>query len=42
MKLKTKSILIHASPEKVFSYMDNVANTGMLNDSKKSLEGASI
>ncbi len=29
MKTKTKNILIHSTPEKVFSYMDNIANTGM-------------
>lgn len=29
MKTKTKSIIIHSIPEKVFSYMDNLGNTGM-------------
>lgn len=29
MKTKFKSILIHASPEEVFAYMDNLSNTGM-------------
>lgn len=29
MVVKSKSIIIHASPEKVFTYMDNIGNTGM-------------
>lgn len=29
MKTKSKSILINATPEKVFAYMDNLGNTGM-------------
>ncbi|MEO7922207.1 MAG: hypothetical protein ABIR30_00865 [Chitinophagaceae bacterium] len=29
MTVKTKSIIIHASPENVFAYMDNISNTGM-------------
>ena len=29
MKIKTKSIAIHSTPEKVFAYMDNIGNTGM-------------
>ena len=29
MKIKSKNILIHSSPEKVFAYMDNIGNTGM-------------
>ena len=29
MKTKTRSILIHASAERVFAYMDNINNTGM-------------
>jgi hypothetical protein len=29
MKTKSKSILIHSAPEKVFAYMDNLGNTGM-------------
>ena len=29
MKSLTKNILIHSTPEKVFTYMDNIGNTGM-------------
>jgi len=29
MRTKYKSILIYASPEKVFAYMDDIGNTGM-------------
>jgi hypothetical protein len=29
MKTKSKSIIIHSSPENVFAYMDNLGNTGM-------------
>jgi hypothetical protein len=29
MKTKSKSILIHSTPEKVFARMDNLGNTGM-------------
>ena len=29
MKTKSKHILIHSSPDKVFAYMDNIGNTGM-------------
>ena len=29
MKTKTKSIIIHSTPEKVFAHMDNLGNTGM-------------
>ena len=29
MKTRTKYILIHSTPEKVFAYMDNIGNTGM-------------
>src|SRR5689334_281254 len=29
MKTKSKSVLIHSAPEKVFIYMDNLGNTGM-------------
>ena len=29
MKTLSKSIIIHSSPEKVFVYMDNIADTGM-------------
>lgn len=29
MKTKSKNIIIHATPEKVFAYMDEIGNTGM-------------
>ncbi len=29
MQTKSKHILIHSSPEKVFTYMDNIGNTGI-------------
>ena len=29
MKTRTKSIIIHSTPEKVFAYMDSLGNTGM-------------
>ncbi len=29
MKTLQKKITVHASPEKVFTYMDNISNTGM-------------
>ncbi len=29
MKTKSKYILIHSSPDKVFTYMDDIGNTGM-------------
>jgi hypothetical protein len=29
MKTKSKSIIVHSSPENVFAYMDNLGNTGM-------------
>src|SRR5215212_2442783 len=43
MKFKSKSILIHSSPERVFAYMDNLANTGMhMTDSSAMMMGSKL
>ena len=43
MKTLSKSIIIHAIPEKVFTYMDNIANTGMhMTKSSKPMMGSKL
>ena len=43
MKILSKSAIIHATPEKVFIYMDNIANTGMhMTKSSKPMMGSKL
>ena len=43
METLSKSIIIHAIPEKVFTYMDNIANTGMhMTKSSKPMMGSRL
>ena len=43
MKTLSKSIIIHSIPEKVFGYMDNIANTGMhMTKSSKPMMGSKL
>jgi hypothetical protein len=43
MKIKSKSILIRFTPEKVFAYMDNIGNTGMhMTKSSMSMMGSKL
>ena len=43
MKTLSKSIIIHSIPEKVFAYMDNIANTGMhMTKSSKPMMGSKL
>ena len=43
MKTLSKSIIIHSAAEKVFDYMDNIANTGMhMTKSSKPMMGSKL